>query len=375
MNCFLIMRSGLSCLSPHFSKNFTRLVFSAFCLFLLLISAQYTTAQAGAKPDITQLTPQKIDLKTRRVSFRRGAKEQKIFGSLIFKNGYSLSSSSPFWGGLSGMAISKKGNKLALVSDAGFWAILDLNYKDQLLIAPREALVGPLLSKSGKVLTRSKDRDAEAITLLKSDKFFGKALISFEDNHRIGRFSIGKNGINSPARYLKLPSITRRLSGNAGLEAMAVLRGGKYKGALVAITQSKKDRNGNFIGWIVRKGKIRKIRFTPPPLDKYRITDAVSLANGDLLLLERRYKFLTVNIRVRYVKHTELLSNRPIRGRIVLEANNHEHVIDNMEGITAHINKKGETIITLLSDDNFNGFQQTLLMQFALPRNWKMAWK
>ena len=364
MKGFLIMKSKFSCVIAR-----------SLCLCVSLILVGAHPVQAGSKPDITQLTPQKIGLKSRSVSFRRGAHQQKVFGSLIFKNGYSLSSSSPFWGGLSGMAISKKGNKLALVSDAGFWAMLDLDYKDQLLSPPREAFVGPLLSKSGKVLTRSRDRDAEAITLLKSDEFFGKALISFEDNHRIGRFSIGKNGINSPARYLKLPSITRRLRGNAGLEAMAVLRGGKYKGALVAITQSKKDKNGNFIGWIVRKGKIRKIRFTPPPLDKYRITDAVSLANGDLLLLERRYKFLTVNIRVRYVKHSELLSNRPIRGRILLEANNHEHVVDNMEGITAHTNKKGETIITLLSDDNFNGFQQTLLMQFALPRNWKMAWK
>ena len=364
MKWFLIMKSKFSCLA-------TQLLI--ICASVLYMEAQ--TAHAGSKPDITKLTPQKISLKARAVAFKRGGSGQKIFGSLIFKNGYSLSSPSPFWGGLSGMAISKKGKKLALVSDAGFWAMLDLSYKDKRLDAPKEALVGPLLSKKGKVLKRSKDRDAEAITLLNSDKFFGKALISFEDNHRIGRFTIGKKGINSAPHYLKLPSITRRLRGNAGLEAMAVLRGGKYKGALVAITQSKKDKNGNFIGWIVRKGKIRKIRFTPPPLDKYRITDAVSLANGDLLLLERRYKFLTVNIRVRYVKQSELLGKRPIRGRIVLEANNHDHVVDNMEGISAHTNKKGETIITLLSDDNFNGFQQTLLMQFALPKNWKVAWK
>ncbi len=354
-------------------------IFSSFMMTMMAVFIHFlavaSPAMAGAKPDVTKLTPQRIALKARPVAFKRGEAGRKIFGSLIFKNGFSLSSSSPYWGGLSGMAISRKGEKLALVSDAGFWAMLNLDYASKQLKAPTEALVGPLLSSKGKPLKRGRDRDAEAITLLQGNKFFGKALISFEDNHRIGRFTIGKNGINSAPNYLKLPSITRRLRGNAGLEAMAILRGGKYKGALVAIAQSKKDKNRNFIGWIVRKGKIQKIRFTPPPLDKYRITDAVSLANGDLLLLERRYKFLTVNIRVRYVKQSELFSKRPISGRIILKANNHDHVVDNMEGISAHTNKKGETIVTLISDDNFNGFQQTLLMQFALPNNWKVAWK
>lgn len=375
MNCQSMIK-GLSLVFKSYVCGFILFVAVAtgsFFIFQPLHSV--TPAFAGAKPDVTKLTPKTIELSARSVPFKRGEHDQKVFGSLIFKNGYSISSSSSYWGGLSGMAISKKGKRLAIVSDAGVWALLDLSYKKHALEAPKQALIGPLLTSKGKPLKRGRDRDAEAITLLKSSKFFGQALISFEDNHRIGRFVIGKNGINSPPTYLRLPAITRRLRGNAGLEAMAVLQGGKKKGSLVAIAQSKKDKNKNFIGWIVRKGKIRKIRFTPPPLDKYRITDAVSLSNGDLLLLERRYKFLTVNIRVRYVRQAELFSGKPIRGRILMQANNHEHTVDNMEGISAHINKQGETIITLLSDDNFNGFQKTLLMQFALPKNWKVAWK
>jgi hypothetical protein len=42
--------------------------------------------------------------------------------------------------------------------------------------------------------------------------------------------------------------------------------------------------------------------------------------------------------------------------------------IDNMEGIAAHRAASGETILTLISDDNFSLLQRTLLMQFALPR-------
>ena len=99
----------------------------------------------------------------------------------------------------------------------------------------------------------------------------------------------------------------------------------------------------------------------------------MGLPNGDLLLLERRYKFLTINMRVRYVTQKELRSGRPIKGNVIMEANSNSHQVDNMEGIAVHKNKQGETIVTLISDDNFNGFQKTLLMQFALMSHGKSA--
>ena len=40
--------------------------------------------------------------------------------------------------------------------------------------------------------------------------------------------------------------------------------------------------------------------------------------------------------------------------------------IDNMEGIAVHRSAQGETIMTLVSDDNFSLFQRNLLLQFAL---------
>ena len=40
--------------------------------------------------------------------------------------------------------------------------------------------------------------------------------------------------------------------------------------------------------------------------------------------------------------------------------------IDNMEGIAVHRNARGETILTLVSDDNFSAIQRNLLLQFRL---------
>ena len=38
-----------------------------------------------------------------------------------------------------------------------------------------------------------------------------------------------------------------------------------------------------------------------------------------------------------------------------------------MEGIAVHRARDGETVMTLMSDDNFSAFQRSLIMQFTLP--------
>ena len=41
--------------------------------------------------------------------------------------------------------------------------------------------------------------------------------------------------------------------------------------------------------------------------------------------------------------------------------------IDNMEGLAVHTGARGETVLTLISDDNFNALlQRTILLQFTL---------
>ena len=42
------------------------------------------------------------------------------------------------------------------------------------------------------------------------------------------------------------------------------------------------------------------------------------------------------------------------------------HEIDNMEGIDAHVTPEGDTVITMVSDDNFSMIQRNLLLQFTL---------
>lgn len=54
-------------------------------------------------------------------------------------------------------------------------------------------------------------------------------------------------------------------------------------------------------------------------------------------------------------------------GEILIEADL-THRIDNMEGIDVTQDDAGQTYLTLISDDNFNYFQSTILLEFRLPQ-------
>jgi len=65
-------------------------------------------------------------------------------------------------------------------------------------------------------------------------------------------------------------------------------------------------------------------------------------------------------------RRRHLVARETTAGDVLLEAIDALN-IDNMEGIAAHRSASGETILTLISDDNYSALQRTLLMQFAIP--------
>jgi hypothetical protein len=71
-------------------------------------------------------------------------------------------------------------------------------------------------------------------------------------------------------------------------------------------------------------------------------------------------------MRIRRIKASEIKRGALIVGETLLEATDALN-IDNMEGIAVHRTPAGETILTLISDDNYSPLQRTLLMQFAVP--------
>jgi hypothetical protein len=99
----------------------------------------------------------------------------------------------------------------------------------------------------------------------------------------------------------------------------------------------------------------------------FDITDATPLSDGGVVLLERRFRFSEgIKMRVRRLHASEIRRGALMQGEVLLEANDSLN-IDNMEAVAAHQAASGETILTLMSDDNFSALQRTLIMQFSMP--------
>jgi hypothetical protein len=100
--------------------------------------------------------------------------------------------------------------------------------------------------------------------------------------------------------------------------------------------------------------------------DKFDISDATLLPSGELLVLERKFSLLVgVGIRIRRIPLAAVAPDAVVDGPVIFAADLGEE-IDNMEGIDASVTPEGDTVLTMVSDDNFSLIQRTLLLQFTL---------
>ena len=135
-------------------------------------------------------------------------------------------------------------------------------------------------------------------------------------------------------------------------------------GTLIAISERGLDAGGKLIAFLV--GGKTPGQFGVRRTDDFDISDAVLLPSGDLLLLERKFSWLGgVGIRIRRVPLASVGPGAVIDGPAIFNADLGNE-IDNMEGIDAHVTPEGDTVLTLISDDNFSMIQRNLLLQFTL---------
>jgi hypothetical protein len=71
-------------------------------------------------------------------------------------------------------------------------------------------------------------------------------------------------------------------------------------------------------------------------------------------------------MRLRHVSAHEIAPGARISGRTMFQGDS-SFEIDNMEGLAVHHGPGGVSVVSLISDDNFNHLlQRTLLLQFTL---------
>lgn len=317
----------------------------------------------------TVAPPVSIEITARQLSsFGNAAGVGASGGRLEFVGGLVLGSPHKDFGGWSGLVMSDDGRRLLTVSDRGHWMTADLVYEAGRPKGLANATLADIPGLGGQVLSRFRDRDSESVTLLDGTLAKGTVLVAFERNHRIGRFPVSERGLGAPLGYLKMPPDVRRMSSNKGLESVAVLRGGPLKGAVVAFAEEYFDQARNHTGWIWPAG----IGSEPQRLGlvnsaDFAITDAASLPDGSLIVLERKFRWLEgVKARLRLIRAADIKPGALLDGDVLLDADMTAE-IDNMEALALSRNARGQTVLTLMSDNNFNGFlQRSLLLQFTL---------
>src|SRR5690606_2935132 len=107
-------------------------------------------------------------------------------------------------------------------------------------------------------------------------------------------------------------------------------------------------------------------RLTYQRVGLFRPSDATILPEGDVLVLERRFTWIGgLASRLVRIPAADVTPGAVLRGAEVARIEP-PLTVENYEGIATRRAADGTDLVYLVSDDNFNPLQRTLLMMFAL---------
>ena len=252
------------------------------------------------------------------------------------------------------------GARFIAVTDKGWWFRGRIVYDGTRPIGITDAEMAPVLGADGKPLATGDWYDTESIA-----EDGGTLYVGIERVHQIMRFNYGRDGLLARGQPIAVPAGLRALPGNKGLEALVfVPKGFALAGTLIAISERGLDKAGNILAFLI--GGPSPGGFTVKRSASYDISDAALLPGGDLLVLERKFSWTGgLTARIRRIALADIKPGALVDGPALFEADL-GYEIDNMEGLSVHRGPGGETVLTLISDDNFSVLQRTLLLQFTL---------
>jgi hypothetical protein len=304
---------------------------------------------------------ERLRLESTPVSLEAGRPERESVGELRFLGGLVLRSPDEGFGGLSGARVGVDGTLLTAVSDEGRWFTIALEQDAHgRLVRARGLESGPLVGVDGEPLPDKVDQDAEDLTVLAD----GALMVSFEHRHRLLVYRGTPQPLAARPTSFSSPPGLERAPRNGGIEALATLADGR----IVALTEEQPDGDG-LAAWIGDgSGNWERLRYRPAAAP--RPSAAAGLPGGDLIVLERHYSPASgLWIRLVRVSGAAIRPGAELAGRLVAELKP-PLAIDNFEALAVRPapRPEDEALVYLLSDDNFNSLQRTLLLLFALPR-------
>ena len=324
---------------------------------LLLVIASFGVAEALRYIH----APARIEIDAAPVeSFDTRDASRVRFGQLEFRGGLVLTSSEPAFGGISSLSMEPDGAHFLAVTDQGSWLRGRVVYRDGRPAGIADAEMAPILGADGNPLAARHWFDSESLTLGAD----GMVYVGIERVEKIVRFDLRRDGLAARGQPIAVPDDFKTFTHNKSLECLAAPpKGAPHAGSLIAVTEHSLDADGNHRSFVLR-GK-QFTRFSVQRSDDFDVSDC-AITGADLLLLERRIgPLISAAIRIRKMPLAAIKDGALVDGAVLLQADL-GYQIDNMEGLGVHRNAQGETILTLISDDNFSPIQRNLLLQFAL---------
>ena len=328
----------------------------------LSVSATSVRAQSlVAREKFLPSAPMSIEVAAQPIPFFDRLDHSHVrFGSLQYRSGLVLTSKFSGFGGLSGLRLDPKGERFISFSDRGTWFTGRIVYQGRQMTGLADVEAAPMLGPDGTPIAAHGWYDTESIARDEDIVYIG-----IERVNQVLRFDFGRDGVRARGKPIALPAAVRVLPRDKGLESLVfVPKGLRLAGTLIAISERGLDIHKNIIAFLI--GGPQPGQFSVRRTDDFDISDAVLLPAGDLLVLERKASQRSgIGVRIRRIALNSVAPGAVVDGPSIFDADLGQE-IDNFEGIDVHITAEGDTVLTLVSDDNFSVIQRTLLMQFTL---------
>ena len=301
-----------------------------------------------------------LQIRSTAMPFKIDEPAARQIGRLIWRGGIAMTADSANFGGWSDLAVSPDNRTLVSISDLGAWFTAAIERDDNGdLKGLRDGRIGPLHGLDGQPLANKEWADAEGMARLPD----GSWLVSFERHHRIWRYPTldgAPAAIDTPAEFARQPY-------NGGIETLAALDDGR----IVAISEELRRQPGSVAGWIgepLGEGRYRWRDFNYVTIPDFHPTAIRCLPDGSFATLERAFSYARgLRVRIMRFPADALQAGAMVKpDELALLAP--PYAVDNLEGLAATTGERGETLLWLIADDNFNPLQRNLLLLFELAK-------
>ncbi len=308
-----------------------------------------------------------IEIEGSRIPLYPNQAAERRAGELIYRGGLVLKSNDSGFGGWSDLAVSADGSEILAISDEAHWLRARLSYDASGDLAGiNSAEIAPMLNEAGRPLFE-KEGDAEGLTLERPHDLHGTAIVTFEHNVRVWRYDLSK-GLEAKPTNVPIGNWVKRLHDNQQLEAITLLK----PDTLLAFAETKVNPGDDLLAALEDypgDGRPHTRMLSVVPHGPFAVTGVANAPDGGIFLLERRFSLIGGGgMELRHIGANELHEGARLEGEVLVNLAVQDTNLDNMEGVAVREGPNGQTLIYMISDDNYSPLQRTVLLMFELKR-------